>query len=176
MLKVEHNGQKITPLEIFNACVELMNSSNIEDDVVIYLMYSLSINLSTIALLSFDFIDEMKNLTYFNTKTSPFVIVKLNDHLYGDLEYFREYKIKNGIKKVQNERSYLNKIKNKGDFITTLASKGILRDLLEVLMENWIGSNGSRNRLFERQRLLELQRNIETQLNQSVWWRVAWLS
>ena len=91
MPKVEHTGQTITPLEIVNAYVELMNSSNIED-AIIHLLHSLFINLITIAILSFDFIDVKKILTLFNTKISSFATVKRNDHLYGDLKYFRELK------------------------------------------------------------------------------------
>ena len=37
--KVEHTGQTITSLKIVNAYVELTNSSNIEDAIVIHLMY-----------------------------------------------------------------------------------------------------------------------------------------
>ena len=121
-----------------------MNSSNIEDAIVIHLLYSLFINLITIAILSFDFIDVKKILTLFNTKISSFATVKRNDHLYGDLKYFRELK-KNGIMNVQNETSYLNKIKIKGDFITTLASTGIFLRLnaeqKNLLFRNRINEN-----------------------------------
>ena len=58
-----------------------MNSSNIEDAIVKHLMYSLYINPSMISLLNFDFVDDKKILTYFNTKISSLVTVKLNDHL-----------------------------------------------------------------------------------------------
>ena len=58
--KVEHTRQTITPLEIFNAYVELVNLSNIVDAIVIHLMHSLSINPSTISLLSFDFMMKRK--------------------------------------------------------------------------------------------------------------------
>ena len=75
MSKVEHTGQTITPLEVVNVYVELVNSPSIEDVIVIHLMYSLSINPSTVALLNFEFIDEKKNLAYFNTKTLSFATV-----------------------------------------------------------------------------------------------------
>ena len=110
-----------------NAYVELMNLSNVEDAIIIHLMYSLSINPSTISLLNFESIDDKKNLTYFDEKLLSYIIIEPKYHLYGDLLYFKKFKAQSKIKNNKNERSFLTKAKVKENFITSLASTEIFK-------------------------------------------------
>ena len=89
------------------------------------------------------------------------------------LEYFREYKIKNGIKNAQNKRSYLDKIKIKSDFITTLASTGIFKRFARGFNGNLIWFKWKLQSII---RASKIARTSEKHKNstQSVWWIVAW--
>ena len=136
IVEVDSSQNIITPLEIVNAYVDLMNLKNVEDAVILHIMYSLGANPSTISLLTFDSIDENKNITYFDTKASKFMTIKLNEHLWGDILYLKDYKLKNGIKNNQTERTYMTKIRVREDFITSLTETGIFKRFARRFNEN----------------------------------------
>ena len=99
-------------------------------------MYSLGANPSTISLLTLNSIKENKNITYFDTKASKFMTIKLNEHLWRDILYLKEYKLKNGIKNKHTERAYMSKIRVRGDFIISLTATGIFKRFARRFNEN----------------------------------------
>ena len=67
----------LTLIELINAYVELMNSNNIEDAIIIHLMYSLALTPESISLLTFKSIDENGILTYWMQKRRSILMLSL---------------------------------------------------------------------------------------------------
>ena len=117
----------ISPLEIVNAYVELMNSNWIEDAVILHLMYSLGVNPETISFLKFSSIDKNKNIRYFDTSLKRTVKIRITDRLWNNIEFWKlntksdQSEIKYSLKQLSN----LNK--NQNDFIISLSKSGIFK-------------------------------------------------
>ena len=115
----------LTLIKLINAYVELMNSNNVEDAIIIHLMYSLALTPEAISLLIFNSIDENGILTYWDAKEKKYIDAKLNSHLLRDLMFLKNKQIKNKSYVKSKTRLFKNKINTSRDFMVSISASGI---------------------------------------------------
>ena len=128
-------------LEITSAYIELMEMSLYQDATIIHLMYSLGANPETIALLTFDTLDEQGNMTYFDTLLEKYKTILLSEALLSDIIFLRNYRLSKEENVANSYRCHNFKFVIMGDFITSISARLSTTDSQENLEENWNGFN-----------------------------------
>ena len=92
-LNVEINPYpKIKKSELFKFYTQLIESSKVEDAVLLHLMFSLGFEAYTVSLLKFESICEGKRIKYFDNKKRSSIEISLTNELYGDLIFLKTFK------------------------------------------------------------------------------------
>ena len=76
--------------EVMNAYADLMDMKMFQDALILHIMYSIRINLETVVLLTFDFIDENVKMRYFDTLKLKYVDTILNQNHNRDIKFFKD--------------------------------------------------------------------------------------
>ena len=112
-------------LEITRAYIELMEMSLYQDATIIHLMYSLGANPETIALLTFDTLDEQGNMTYFDTLSEKYKTILLSEALLSDIIFLRNYRLSKEENVADSCRCHNFKFVIMGDFIISISATAI---------------------------------------------------
>ena len=125
-LNVEINPYpKIEKSELFKFYSKLIESSKVEDAVLLHLMFSLGFEPYTVSLLKFESISEGKKIKYFDHKKRSSIEISLTNELYGDLMFLKTFKKLKGELNNSEERRSLDGSIIKGTFIFSTSPTGI---------------------------------------------------
>ena len=129
---------------IKKACVELIDLKRIEDAMILKTIHSLSMNPTSLVLLTYESISFKGVLKYWDDKSMSFEEFQLSKEMIQDFKYFKYFKNsiiqKDKLSIVDSKVSHNGKI-IKGTFIFSFRATYIT-DSREDLEVNYLGSNG----------------------------------